>query len=71
MIFEKIKQIKPGFADTAGPNETITIGLKAGKHSFILGTVYSGQYEDDTQLEWLKKVEKIVDIICENGKDKI
>ncbi|MCU0287198.1 MAG: hypothetical protein MUF15_12490, partial [Acidobacteria bacterium] len=64
MKIEKIK-IKEYHDDIhSGPSEIIRLGLKIGDYSFLFGSFYFGQYQDDTHYRDFKNIEKIIDELC-------
>lgn len=63
MHIEKIKQVKHDFHEKIGPSKTITLGFKAGDHTFILGSFYIGPCMNEGDGEKCMELESMIDEI--------
>lgn len=60
----KIKAVQNNFAESGGPYDIITLGVKFGQDELILGTYYFGPYMNDEHGERCKRLEAFLDQIA-------
>jgi hypothetical protein len=61
MKVKKVKGVTPDFHETAGPSETVTLGLEIEGVFVNFGKYYFGPQMQDSHAELCKKMESFID----------